>query len=483
MPLDKSICYYRVMYCRYSWLVLSKKRCYLWDKGRRMYISWTILTPFYWFLGCLPGTYQDEEGKASCKECPAGYYCYANSTTYSENVCPVGHYCPPGTPDPRHKPCQPSTYNPKPGANSSLDCLPCTQGEYCAGYGNYKPTNSCDPGWYCPGGNDVSQPSGNRCQRRYYCPRGSHNMSFCLPGMYCDQEELDYPSGKCDPGYYCPLGSESRQEKKCPPGRYCPLGSPVPEPCLPGYYLPGEKHQNKSECQECIAGMYCNKSGLPYPDGDCDKGYYCPPGQSVSRPAAWPCPVGHYCQVQSPEPTRCPNGTYQDERYQHVCKDCLAGYYCDNTDHAVSNLTDFWCPPGHYCPEKTSFSTQHKCPPGTWSNKTRLVEAGQCTSCPPRYCVYRHFWTTHQSWSNGQIQDITWPRGDTNFIVLLKFVSPSGHVMFCLLYRFRWNLQNKDASFIDWYDSSHGNSISSLCAMKISLFRHRRNPGISSLSI
>ena len=42
------------------------------------------------------------------------------------------------------------------------------------------------------------------------------------------------------------------------------------------------------------------------------------------------------------------------------------------------------------------------------------------------------------------IEDITWPRGDTNFIFecwkylfqheKVKFVSPSGHVMFCLLH-------------------------------------------------
>ena len=49
-----------------------------------------------------------------------------------------------------------------------------------------------------------------------------------------------------------------------------------------------------------------------------------------------------------------------------------------------------------------------------------------------------------------EIEDITWPRVDTNFIFecstryrveheKIKFVSTSGHVIFCLLYRHRWN--------------------------------------------
>ena len=48
-----------------------------------------------------------------------------------------------------------------------------------------------------------------------------------------------------------------------------------------------------------------------------------------------------------------------------------------------------------------------------------------------------------------KIEDITWPLGDTNFIFecwkryfqhsKIKFVSPSGHAMFCLFYRYWWN--------------------------------------------
>ena len=338
----------------------------------------------YCLSGCPAGTYQDDEGQDDCKPCPTGYYCYANSTTYIGNECPRGHYCLEGTSSPHHYPCNPGRYNPKPRGNSSADCLPCDPGHYCAGFGNEKPTNSCTAGFFCPGENRVAQPSASRCTPGHFCPQGSYNMTKCLPGWYCDVEGLHEPVAQCDKGYYCPLGSFSRQQEECPAGHYCPLGSPVPSPCQPGSYLPGSRHENVSECLPCIAGWYCNSSGMNVPDGQCDQRYYCPPGQSVSSPNAYPCPVGHFCEKGSPEPERCPNGTYQDQRYSYECKQCLAGYYCDNTVTGVSSLAGFECPIGHYCPAGTSFATEYKCPPGTWSNKTQLVKPSECTDCPPR---------------------------------------------------------------------------------------------------
>lgn len=343
----------------------------------------TILLP-----GCEAGKYNDEEGRSSCLDCPAGYYCYANSTTFSPNICPKGHFCPINTPSPYKNPCKAGTYNPKLGANSSSDCLPCDGGKYCAGEGNEKPTNSCAPGWYCPGSNETPRPSGRRCQKGYFCPEGSFNMTKCTQGKYCDTEELSTPAGDCDPGYYCPLGSSSRREMSCPPGHYCPKGSYKFTPCDPGTYLPGQQHSNKSECLPCQAGKYCNISGLSQPQADCDAGYYCPPGQSTSSPAAYPCPAGHFCKTGSPVPSRCSNGTYQIAKYKSDCDECPEGYFCDNTASAVDTLVGRECPTGHFCLKGTKFSTEHKCPTGTWSNKTKLVRKEQCTDCPPRYVLF-----------------------------------------------------------------------------------------------
>lgn len=229
-------------------------------------------------------------------------------------------------------------------------------------------------------------PTSTPCTPGHFCKQGSHNMTKCTPGYFCDKGELHEETGKCDPGYYCPLGSSSRRQVECTEGHYCPLGSSEPQACQPGFYLPGKKHENESECIECTAGYYCNISGLADKQGQCDQGYFCPPGQSVPRPNTYPCPVGHFCPKGSPVPQRCPNGTYEPSQYSHSCDQCLAGFFCDNTAQAVSNLTGRECPTGHFCPPGTSFSTQFKCPSGTWSNKTRLERADQCTACPPRYC-------------------------------------------------------------------------------------------------
>jgi len=39
------------------------------------------------------------------------------------------------------------------------------------------------------------------------------------------------------------------------------------------------------------------------------------------------------------------------------------------------------CQEGHFCPDGTRFATQNPCPLGTYSNKTKLVNASQCHPC------------------------------------------------------------------------------------------------------
>ena len=46
------------------------------------------------------------------------------------------------------------------------------------------------------------------------------------------------------------------------------------------------------------------------------------------------------------------------------------------------------CPAGAYCPNGTAFATQFLCPNGTFSNRTQLRSAGQCTPClAGQYCA------------------------------------------------------------------------------------------------
>lgn len=77
---------------------------------------------------------------------------------------------------------------------------------------------------------------------------------------------------------------------------------------------------------------------MALPAGDCDAGYYCP-GGAVSRREVM-CPVGHYCEEGSAQPTPCPSGTMSNELGNPnitYCELCTAGYYCSGTNN--TNVT------------------------------------------------------------------------------------------------------------------------------------------------
>ena len=61
--------------------------------------------------------------------------------------------------------------------------------------------------------------------------------------------------------------------------------------------------------------MYCATEGLENPTGDCDSGYYCPEGQDTATPAAYTCPVAHFCLSGVAEATPCASGSYQVRQY------------------------------------------------------------------------------------------------------------------------------------------------------------------------
>lgn len=54
-------------------------------------------------------------------------------------------------------------------------------------------------------------------------------------------------------------------------------------------------------------------------------GYYCPEGQVSPTPGDYLCPTGHYCEANSPVPTRCDDGYYQDNIGTDECIQCEPG--------------------------------------------------------------------------------------------------------------------------------------------------------------
>lgn len=74
--------------------------------------------------------------------------------------------------------------------------------------------------------------------------------------------------------------------------------------------------------------------------------------------------IGYYCPYNHNE-TKCPEFTYNDlsgAMNETWCKDCPAGYFCDNT--AIANYSRFPCPAGFYC--ELASNQPIPCPSGTY---------------------------------------------------------------------------------------------------------------------
>lgn len=324
-------------------------------------------------IPCDPGKYcLEDELYAVSGDCLAGYYC--NGSTILPNpvndttgdICPKGHYCPTGSAYPT--PCVPGTYASRLQNQNESNCLSCTAGYYCSGYGRDLPNDKCDEGWYCPEGMTVPQPPGNECLAGHECPRGSPDMTPCYSGTY----QPDPGKGSCltcPAGKYCYL-SEAIAElqsgtnasshgvvtpKICPAGFYCPNGTETERenPCPPGTFSNTTSLENATECRLCPAGEYCEAENITVPTGKCSPGYYCVLGAMTHAPSTsergGPCEQGTYCISGSSWPTPCPKGTYGDREKlpsEMDCTICPPGEYCSHSGLTAPNGS---CLAGFYC--------------------------------------------------------------------------------------------------------------------------------------
>ena len=108
--------------------------------------------------GCAVGYYQPNTGQGSCIECPAGNSCL--DLTYSKTnlgvrpvECPAGFYCPAQSNSVSNAeiPCPAGTYSSMTGLGSEDECVECPPGKYCTG-GLAEPDDDCDAGHFCPKG-------------------------------------------------------------------------------------------------------------------------------------------------------------------------------------------------------------------------------------------------------------------------------------------------------------------------------------------
>ena len=242
---------------------------------------------------CKPGYFQNHRGSANCSVCPAGSYCV--EATIHPITCPAGSYCPFSTEFFNQYLCPVGTYSNQEGLSSDKQCNNCTGGFYCASKGLTTPTGPCKAGYFCRGGSKIATPyesgvksgyltssytggtcasiyantTNDICPPGYYCPErssfpnecpsGSNSTSVglskvtdcssCLGGYFCNSTATTFAMFKCPPGYFCP-GGTTEPNLLCESGSYCPYNSPVQFHCSAGYY---QDQIGQSSCK-----VYCN---------------------------------------------------------------------------------------------------------------------------------------------------------------------------------------------------------------------------------
>jgi hypothetical protein len=302
----------------------------------------------------LTGTAVDSGDCSGFRPCEPGYYCTLSrervacpAGTYGANAalftsecsgpCAAGFYCPTGSTSSTEMPCGGSDVYCPEGSSAPTPVEPghyTVDGSYEAdGWSNRTRTRQllCPQGHYCVGG------------VRYGCPAGTYSTAFGATA--CD--------AVCPAGHFCPRGSV--EPRPCDGTlAYCPEGSGVTLPVQPRHYavsVPNDAHvrgANLSTGQvfcppgsycvggvrlACPTGRYGSAAGEidPLCTGECDEGYYCPPGSTSPRQVS--CGgAGLYCPRASAEPTA-----------------VAVGYYSVGGDGELTRTGQRQCEPGYWC--------------------------------------------------------------------------------------------------------------------------------------
>ena len=131
-------------------------------------------------------------------------------------------------------------------------------------------------------------------------------------------------------------------------------------------HFPHLKVWNINISVDSFLGYYC-RSGVSVstPEGLPVNATLCPPG-TFNYTDAGPCPAGFYCPVGTAEPEKCPPGTFSNETKlssEEQCTNCTPGHYCENF-----NLVEpeGLCRKGYYCPSGASKPDMIECPAGAY---------------------------------------------------------------------------------------------------------------------
>ncbi len=266
------------------------------------------------------------------------------------------------------------------------------------------------------------------CSRGHFCIEG---LEFpCPPGRYGSVPNLQNAtcSGLCSAGYICPSGSVSSEAQQCGSEEaYCPEGSSQPKRVPPGFLGAGLSPTLQYQVVSCHLGSFCkqgvatqcppgrygNTTALETKDcsGECDAGYFCPPGSTNPRAKRCQGPE-QFCPAGSGLPVTVTSGFYSvggrirptpaaflSSDAQEVCffaptaldavpSTTTPQLFSQNLDvlfnasrYCRSAQTGDWderknekpCPPGSFCVA----GLRYECPPGRFGS-TRRSSRPQC---------------------------------------------------------------------------------------------------------
>jgi hypothetical protein len=265
-------------------------------------------------LACFHGTYQDQQGQATCVNAAVGHYVAGTAQTAQTT-------------------CSPGTSQASTGQTSCNDCV---AGRYQA-YTGQTSCNDCTAGRYQA---STGQTSCNDCTAgRYQASTGQTSCNDCTAGRYqAQQGQADCVNAAV--GYYA-TGTVQTAQTACSPGTsQASTGQTSCNDCTAGRY---QAQQGQADCVNAAVGHYatgtvqtaqtaCSPGTSQASTGqtscnDCTAGRH---QKQAGQDSCNVC-VNGYCPTGATEPLQCPVGNYITTGRAN-CVECAAGKFQSSPD-------------------------------------------------------------------------------------------------------------------------------------------------------
>jgi hypothetical protein len=168
------------------------------------------------------------------------------------------------------------------------------------------------------------------------------NIYFNFSGFFCDIENLEQPVICSQGTFRLHTGGNNIDDilKNFP---YLDFLDPLKQ-----FYDEYQQFQTSKYYLDTYTPVY-DKFNLNTDCMPCPPGFYCEMGTVKPKE----CPPGTYCVHQSFKPAICPQGSWNKDARQYKCQDCVEGQICVSEGLKTTSP----CPPGYYCPEKKTGTT------------------------------------------------------------------------------------------------------------------------------